>query len=102
MSKAKTELTGQYMIAQAVEWREKNPDAWSWAVGTALRHVELGMRFSMDHLMHQVRFEMATNGMSCGFKVNNNMVAALSRMMRDEHPETKDFLEVRKSKVDWK
>lgn len=101
MSRAKKELTGEYMAQQAAEWREANPEAWEWAVGTALHYVELGMRFSMDQLMHQVRFEMATEGRSQGFKVNNNTCAALARMMRSEHPETCDYLEIRKSKVDW-
>ena len=97
---ARTELTGAYMMQMASEWRENNPEAWAWAVDTAKRHVALGMRFSMDQLMHQVRFEMATNGHTMGFKVNNSTTAALARMMRDEHPETCAFLEIRKSKVD--
>lgn len=98
----KTELTGEYMKHMAIEWRERNPDAWERVVDMALKHVKLGMRFSMDQLIHHVRFEMALNGHSAGFKANNNAVAALSRMMRDEHPETCDYLEIRKSKVDWK
>lgn len=100
MTKTKTELTGEYMMKLAEDWREKNPAAWEWAVSTAKRYVELGMRFSMDQLMHQVRFEMATNGHSQGFKVNNNTTPGLARMMRREHPETCDYLEIRKSKVD--
>lgn len=100
MARKRSELTGEYMRYQAVEFREKNPEAWDWAVGAALRYVEMGMRFSIDQLMHQVRFEMATEGESQGFKVNNNTCAALARMMREEHPETRDYLEIRKSKVD--
>lgn len=102
MTRTKTELTGEYMMAKAWEWRNQNPEAWEWAVDTAKQYVELNLRFSMDFLMHHVRFLMKTNGLSCGFKVNNNTVAGLSRMMREEHPETKPYLEVRKSKVDLK
>ena len=98
---AKTELTGEYMTAQAVAWREANQDAWNRVVDMARKHVKLGMRFSMDQLMHHVRFEMASDGLSQGFKVNNNTVAVLSRMLRNEYPETCDYLEIRKSKVDW-
>lgn len=95
-----SEMTGERMSQLAEEWRERNPAAWAWAVGAAKRHVDLGMRFSMDQLMHQVRFEMATNGLSQGFKVNNNATSALARMMLAEHPEVSGYMEVRKSKVD--
>ena len=96
----KTELTGEYMMAQAVKWRKANPEAWRKLVNMALGYVAANRRFSMEKLLQAARYDMQTNGLSDGFKVNNNTRAGLARMMREEHPETKDFLEIRRSKVD--
>lgn len=97
---AKTELTGEYMTALARKWREENDHAWDRMVGMAERYVEQGRRFSMEKLFQFARYDMATNGHSQGFKVNNNTRAALARMMRDEHPEFTPYMDIRKSKVD--
>ena len=97
---SKTEMTGEYMMLKAVEWRDANPDAWRHLVGMAKRYADQGRRFSMEKLFQHARYDMATNGHSQGFKVNNNTRASLARMMLDEHPEFKGLMEVMKSKVD--
>ena len=100
MERTKTELTGEYMIAQAVQWREANPEAWDALVRMAKGYAKQGRRFSMERLFQTARYDMATNGHSQGFKVNNNTRAALARMMKAEHPELERYMETRKSKVD--
>lgn len=100
MSKPKTELTGEYMTAKAVEWRDANPEAWQSMTGMARRYVDQGRRFSMEKLFQFARYDMATNGTSDNFKVNNNTRAALARMMLRENPEFAPYMDVRKSKVD--
>lgn len=102
MSKVKEELTGEYMMALAVAWRNQNERAWDLMVEKGESYVEQRRRFSMEKLLQYARYDMETNGHSQGFKVNNNTRAGLARMMRDEHPEFKDYMEIRKSKVDWK
>lgn len=97
---AKTELTGEYMTSLARKWREDNPHAWERMTRKALEYVAQGRRFSMEKLLQFARYDMETNGFSQGFKANNNTRAALARMMRDEHPEVRDYMEIRKSKVD--
>lgn len=96
----KTELTGERMRSMAIEWRRNNEEAWDRMVSMAEHYVSEGRRFSMEKLLQFARYDMATNGYSQGFKVNNNTRAGLARMMREEHPEFVPYMEVRKSKVD--
>lgn len=97
---AKSEMTGEYMRLMAVEWRNANPEAWTYLVGMAKVYADRRQRFSMERLFQTARYDMGTNGHSQGFKVNNNTRASLARMMLEEHPEFKGLMEVRKSKVD--
>ena len=102
MTKTKTELTGEYMRLMAVEWRAKNPVAWDLMTDMAKKYVAQGRRFSMEKLFQFARYDMNTNGTSQGFKVNNNTRAALARMMCEENPGFEKYMDIRKSKVDWK
>lgn len=97
---SKKELTGEYMLQMAVEWRANNADAWNRMVAIARDYVAQGRRFSMERLFQTARYDMAVNGTSQGFRVNNNTRAALARMMRDENPGFEKYMDVRKSKVD--
>ena len=97
---AKAEMTGEYMMAMATEWRKNNSEAWERMVSVAREHVAEGRRFSMETLFQTARYEMRTNGFSQGFKVNNNTRAALARMMRDENPGFEKYMDIRRSKVD--
>lgn len=97
---AKAELTGEYMTALAIEWREANGKAWELMTDMGRQYVAQGRRFSMEKLLQFARYDMLTNGYSQGFKVNNNTRAALARMMREENPGFEKYMDVRKSKVD--
>lgn len=97
---AKTELTGEYMKAMAVKWRDENPVAWRLMTDMARQYVVQGRRFSMEKLLQFARYDMNTNGTSQNFKCNNNTRAYLARMMLEENPGFEKYLDIRKSKVD--
>lgn len=97
-----TELTGAYMAQMAKQWREDNPEAWRRIVKLATLYAADGRRFSMEKLLQVARYDMMTNGIWGGFKVNNNARAGLARMLLDEHPELSGYMSIRKSKVDDK
>lgn len=94
-------LSGAWMKQEAARWRHENIHAWSAMKRIAEGYIADGRRFSMEKLMQAARYDMATNGHSDGFKVNNNLRSALGRMLIDELPQAKDYMEVRRSKVDW-
>lgn len=96
----KAELTGEHMAQMARDWRAANPEAWELMTAKGEEFAARRRRFSMETLFQFARYDMATNGFSQGFKVNNNTRAALARMMRDENPEFAPFMDIRKSKVD--
>ena len=100
MTRSGTELTGEYMRNMAVEWRDKNGVAWDLMTDMARQYVVQGRRFSMEKLLQFARYDMVTNGYSQGFKVNNNLKAALARMMLEENPSFEKYLDIRRSKVD--
>lgn len=96
----KTELTGAYMAQMADEWRKANPEAWERITKLARLYASQGRRFSMEKLIQAARYDMTTNGIFAGFKVNNNSRAALARTLLEENPQLKDYMSIRKSKVD--
>ena len=93
-------MTGEAMRAMAREWRDANPEAWGRMVRLACMYADEGRRFSMERLLQTARYDMATEGRSQGFKVNNNTRAALARMLAEECPGAAPLMETRRSKVD--
>lgn len=94
-------MTGDWMVRKADEWVAANWYAWCRMKGIAWGYVNEGRRFSMERLFQEARYDMATNGCSDGFKVNNNTRAALARRLVREIPAAGKYIETRSSKVDW-
>lgn len=92
------EQTGEWMRSEADKWIEANPRAWERMTKDALFYASRGMRFSIRELADLVRFHMATNGTTDGFKCNNSLHSAFSRRLVAEHPEVEPYIEQRKSK----
>ncbi len=93
-------MTGEFMQAMADEWIGCNPEAWERMCKRAVYYAGRGMRFSMERLVQDARYEMATNGTSQGFKFNNNARAACARRLIAAHPECERYMDLRKSAVD--
>lgn len=93
-------MTGERMQDMADKWVSDNPDAWGRMCRRAVYYAGRGMRFSMERLVQDARYEMSTNGTSQGFKFNNNARAACARRLIGEHPECERYMDVRRSAVD--
>ena len=91
---------GKEMLKAAMKWRNNNLHAWSQMHSIAARFASEGKRFSIDYLANEARYFMRAQGDERGFKVNNTDRAPLARLMIQENPTLKDFIETRKSKVD--
>lgn len=94
-------VSGAWMVEEAARWRRDNMAAWSAMRRIAEQFVAQGRRFSMETLIQVARYDMETRGFSQGFKVNNNLRSALARMLIDELPQARSYMDVRRSKADW-
>lgn len=94
-------LSGEWMLREAAGWRHMNLRAWSAMKRIAEGYIAQGRRFSMETLIQRARYDMGTEGLSQGFKVNNNLRSALARMLVQELPQARPYLDMRGSKVDW-
>lgn len=94
-------ITGEQMKKQAMTWRSNNWRAWSEMKRMADEFASQQRHFSIDQLAVEARYNMRTNGTSCGFKFNNNLRAPLARLLVQEMPFVKPYIELRASKADW-
>jgi len=85
----------------AEQWKAANPDAWAYIVRLALIEVKNERRFNMQRLIEEVRRKALLNAEGGPFGVNNTLRPALTRLLILEYPETRPFLETRRSACDW-
>lgn len=82
--------------AGAREWIAANPEAWAYMTRTARFAASRGVRFGMKGLAEHVRWNhILANGVP--YKLNNNIVSALARILVEEHPFVAPYLEMRGS-----
>lgn len=97
---AKT-MSGQEMMRKAMLWRHNNLHAWSAMKHKADELASEGKRFSIGQLAVLVRYEVHEVEGDSGFKVNNTLRAPLARLLVQESPHVKPYIEMRSSKADW-
>lgn len=87
-------------LSRALAWIEENPDAWRYMEGLALREVEAKRRFSMKWVAEQARRKdfAGKGGKPSAF--SNTLTAAFARILVEEHPEARPFVELRPSVFD--
>lgn len=83
----------------AVAWRDANPEGYRIFAELALEHVDAGQRFGMKYLGEIVRYRMRMGRMDADFKVNNNLLAPIGRLLAEDFPRIEPFMETRA--VDW-
>ena len=91
---------GGEIVWRAKEWRKQNPDAWEYMVALAIAEAGLKRRFSVRWLMEEARKLDFVDRAGDPFRINNCFNPVFARMIAKEHPETRDFIEFRRSKVD--
>lgn len=88
------------VMARAEEWIWDNPDAWEYMSRTARAEVAAGRSFSIRWLAYQVRKIDFVDSHGRPTVINNNLIAALARILADRYPEVSRFIEFRKATVD--
>ena len=109
-TEAKDEETGtpsQTMVADSVTdrarrrmrrarlWVEDNPGAFSYMKSEAQRYAESGRRFGMQELAEWVRRSDFTDCHGMPTKINNTIVPPLARILIEQHPECRPYIELR-------
>lgn len=85
---------------EADEWIDANPDAWEFIVSEACKSASMGLMFSVKQLAEYVRWHFRVNRGRSEFKLNNNWTAAFARRLGEEHPELKQYMNLRHSVLD--
>lgn len=85
----------------AEQWRRENPDAWRYIVRIALNEAAHDRKFSMQYLIEEVRRKSLVTTEGKPFGVNNTMRPALTRLLVEEHPEVRPYVETRHAACDW-
>ena len=82
---------------KAVEWLERNPEAYAVIEQAALARAKQGA-FSINQLFNNLRFRLAKIGERDprGFKLNNNLAPYVSRQLVEDHPELLGLIRFRK------
>lgn len=88
----------QIQRERAADWIRENPDAWDWIVGEAVKEARAERRFSPRYLAESLRSKDFVSVDGSSSTINNNLTPALARILIEQHPEVKPWLELRKSK----
>lgn len=84
-------------LLHAWAWIENDPTAWAFIKREALRKARNGQMFGMHGLCDKVRNGDFSDNGGMPTKVNNNIVAALARILISEHPEVRPYMTLRHS-----
>ena len=76
-------------------WVEANPGAVSYMKSEAQRYAESGRRFGMQELAEWVRRSDFTDCHGMPTKINNTIVPPLARILIEQHPECRPYIELR-------
>lgn len=82
------------------EWDCQHPDVYAEFRRRTLALIEGGQsRYSAWTIISAIRFECDIRG-GTPYKINNNIIAFLTRKFQREYPAHRDFFETRRSKLD--
>jgi hypothetical protein len=85
-------------------WVENNPEAWRYVKSQALAAKDHGHKFSMRALLEHVRWYFAVqrvnaDGTTTTYKVNNNQIPHLARILVEQRPDLEPYIEFRERRV---
>lgn len=87
-------------LPQARAWAEENDSAYEHMLKMAMGEASHKRKFGVQWLLESVRSKDFLGRGGKRSVANNNMAAALGRLLIEEHPVLKPYLRLRKSKVD--
>lgn len=82
-------------MARARLWAEENPSAFSHMEAEARRKAEAGRRFGVQELAEWVRRSDLTDRHGMPTRIDNTIVAPLARMLVEQCPECRPYVELR-------
>jgi hypothetical protein len=87
---------------KAEAWVEEYPQVYALFEKFALQLAERKRHFGMKQIAERVRFEVALTWEKDedGFRVNNNYISYIGRMIAEKHPQIKEFVEFRRAQGD--
>ena len=106
MQETVTEEEEEYKAAvhtqlyRARHWIAENPDAWAYMCSVARREAAHDRKFGMKWIVEETRKKAFVNRAGEPFKINNSHTAAFARIMVQQYPELRPFIEYRKSQFD--
>ena len=90
---------GMALADKAKQWVHQNRSAWADMEYQAAWYVSQGRHFSIAKLAEDARASRRLKGVD-EFSLNNDLRAPMARMLIKKHPDWKQFIEMRESKVD--
>ena len=95
-------LAGCDPMAEAIAWKDANPEGYRLLVGWAFRDAGAGRRCSMKYYGELLRkpWQRTATVEGCPYVVNNTALSGLVRILVREFPELEGSFETRRSRAD--
>lgn len=87
-------------LEAAAAWKAKHPDAWRYMASQAMWRAERGLKFSMRALVEYVRWHFQLEHPGESYAIDGNAVPAMARLLVAEHPELREYVEMRRTGLD--
>ncbi len=87
-------------LERAKTWTIENPTCWQYIFSIIEKDVKAKRRASMKKAIELARAKSFVNVYGEDTKINNILTPAFSRIIIEQFPEWKQFLEIRKSRLD--
>lgn len=94
-------VKGDRFARDAMRWTNDNPDAWQKMRRIAQEFAAREQHFGIGLLCEEARHYMRVEKDDYGFRVNNNIRAALARLLIKTDPNVEPYIETRESCVDY-
>ena len=91
---------GKRVLHRAETWRADNAQAWGCIVSHALDLAAKGQPIAAQALIESVRKKALVDRFGKDTRTNNSYAAIFARWLANERPETRQFIELRRSVYD--
>lgn len=93
-------MSAETMLENAKAWVARNPQAWTYLKAMARRAITNQERFSIKRELEELRESNTVRMDEDDYKISNSYAAVLVRLLIQEMPELREFVTLRRSKVD--
>ena len=93
-------MSAEVMYETAKSFIENNPQIWRSMVNVARSRARQGKRVSMKRIIEDTRDQYGVVWQTDDVKLNNSVTACLARFLIQECPEVREYMKLKRSKVD--